>query len=89
MQCSVPAKRLILGVVDVRASLEVRQQFFERVALIFDLAGPFVVGAIGSSMPQHEVERAGAAESLSTRIVDTAISESGLRCCDKAPINQR
>jgi hypothetical protein len=51
MQCSVPAKRLILGIVDVRASLEVGQQVVERVALIFDLAGPFVVGAIGSSMP--------------------------------------
>ena len=89
MQCSVPAKRLILGIVDVRAPLEVRQQVVESVTLIVDLACPFIVRAIGSSVPKHKVECAGTSESFSTSIVNAAVSESRLRSSDEAPIDQR
>jgi hypothetical protein len=89
MQSGVPTKRLILGIVDVCAPLEVRQQVVESIALIFDLACPFVVRAVGSSVPQHEVECAGTSESFSTGIVNAAVSESRLGSCDKAPIDQR
>ena len=89
MQSSVSTKRLVLGIVDVRAPLEVRQQVVESVTLIVDLACPFIVRAIGSSVPKHKVECAGTSESFSTSIVNAAVSESRLRSSDEAPIDQR
>jgi hypothetical protein len=89
MQSSVPAKRFVLGIVDVRASLEVRQQVVESVTLIVDLVCPFIVRAIGSSVPKHKVECAGTSKSFSTGIVNATVSESRLGSCDEAPIDQR